>query len=237
MPPKTVQQLFGLKPEEVNALAVTAGLEGFRGAGGKDVAAVAANLLNRRLHGGWGGRDIRNIATSPGQYAAILDRGLSMRDLADPAVGARLLGGAKQFEEVRNIVNNPQLVGGEFRNLKGAQSFKGTSLYKNRRPEDYTPVPGKSNFYHGTNPDVYQRGLKIFEGVPAQATTPQAPSITQTPKDRGNQLGTSLLQRVMGMIPSLVPQRQSSLLPVTTPELSGQSFLDTYRMFFDDELV
>jgi hypothetical protein len=41
----------------------------------------------------------------------------------------------------------------------------------------------------------------------------------------------------MGMIPSLVPQRQSSLLPVTTPELSGQSFLDTYRMFFDDELV
>jgi hypothetical protein len=70
------------------------------------------------------------------------------------------------------------------------------------------------------------------------APAPGAPqTATETPKDRGNQLGTSLLQRVMGMIPSLVPQRQSSLLPVTTPELSGQSFLDTYRMFFDDELV
>ncbi len=60
---------------------------------------------------------------------------------------------------------------------------------------------------------------------------------TQAPKDRGNQLGVSLLQRVMGILPSIVPQQQSSLLPATTPELSGQSFLNTYRMFFDDELV
>ena len=31
MPPKTVQQLFNLKPEEVNALTVLSGLEGYRG--------------------------------------------------------------------------------------------------------------------------------------------------------------------------------------------------------------
>jgi hypothetical protein len=70
----------------------------------------------------------------------------------------------------------------------------------------------------------------------AASPTPQ-PATASTPQEKGNQLGTSLLQRVMGILPSIMPQRQSSLLPVTTPELSGQSFLDTYRMFFDDELV
>jgi hypothetical protein len=70
----------------------------------------------------------------------------------------------------------------------------------------------------------------------AASPTPQ-PATASTPQEKGNQLGTSLLQRVMGILPSIMPQRQSSLLPTPTPELSGQSFLDTYRMFFDDELV
>ena len=49
LPPKTVQQLFNLKPEEVNALTVLSGLEGYRGGRGEDAAAVAANVLARLL--------------------------------------------------------------------------------------------------------------------------------------------------------------------------------------------
>jgi hypothetical protein len=90
MPPKTVQQLFNLKPEEVNALTVLSGLEGYRGGRGEDAAAVAANVLARRLAGNWGGVDIRNIAKSPGQYEAVFD--YSMQQLADPAFGAQKLG-------------------------------------------------------------------------------------------------------------------------------------------------
>ena len=50
MPQRNVQELWGLKPEETNALAVLSGLEGYRGGKGEDVAAVAANALQRRLH-------------------------------------------------------------------------------------------------------------------------------------------------------------------------------------------
>jgi hypothetical protein len=65
-PRKTVQDIFGLKPEEVNALTVLSGLEGFRGGpNSPDVAAVAANAIARRLSGLWGGKDIRNIAKAP----------------------------------------------------------------------------------------------------------------------------------------------------------------------------
>jgi hypothetical protein len=90
--------------------------------------------------------------------------------------------------------------------------------------------------------DLYENARRVLGDLPsgpAQVTPqPQTPaSVAETPKDKGNQLGTSLLQRVMGILPSIMPQRQSSLLPAVTPELSGKSFLDTYRMFFDDELM
>lgn len=62
-----------------------------------------------------------------------------------------------------------------------------------------------------------------------------APPASQPPTAKGNQLGNSLLQRVMGMLPSILPQ--SSLPSIDTPELTGDSFLNTYRMFFDDEVV
>ena len=71
MAPKTVQQLFNLKPEELNALTVLSGLEGFRGEGGRDVAAVAANVLARPLKENWSDVDVRNIAKAPGQYVAV----------------------------------------------------------------------------------------------------------------------------------------------------------------------
>jgi hypothetical protein len=161
MAPKTVQEAFNLKPEELNALAVLSGLEGYRGAEGRDVATVAANVLARRLKGNWGGIDIRNIAKSPGQYQAVFD--YSMQQLADPAFGAKVLGGKSEFERVRNIVNNPSLVGKEFERSKGAQSFRGVAAYGSKKPEDYVPVPGKSNFYFNPlDQDTYKKGVGMF---------------------------------------------------------------------------
>jgi len=176
MAPRTVQQIFGLKPEEVNALTVLSGLEGFRGGvQSPDVAAVAANVLSRRLQGGWGGRDIRNIAKSPGQYEAVVD--YNMQQLADPAFGARVLGGQEEFNRLRNIVNNPSLVGEQFRLSKGAQSFRGVSLYENKKPGDYTPVPGKSNFYFNPlDTSTYKKGLGLFGDTAQPQGGVQAPT-------------------------------------------------------------
>lgn len=177
MAPRTVQQLFGLKPEEVNALTTLAGLEGYRGgAQSPDVAAVASNVLSRRLQGGWGGRDIRNIAKAPGQYEAVFK--YSMDQLADPAFGARVLGGQDEFNRLRNIVNDPSLVGEQFRRSKGAQSFRGTASYGERKPGDYMPVPGKSNFHFNPLDNAnYQKGLGLF----GQAAQPVTQPIVQQP--------------------------------------------------------
>ena len=184
MAPRTVQQAFGLKDPELNALAVLAGLEGYRGEGGRDVAAVASNVLSRRLAGNWGGLDIRNIAKSPGQYEAVFP--YSMEQLADPAFGASVLGGQQEFEKVRNIVNNLQSVGEQFKKSKGAQSFRGVAAYGAKKPTDYVPVPGKSNFYFDPlSKSVYEKGEKLFttQGVTptvgASAQQPQATQATQ----------------------------------------------------------
>jgi hypothetical protein len=173
-PRKTVQDIFGLKPEEVNALAVLSGLEGFRGgANSPDVAAVAANVLSRRLSGQWGGNDIRNIAKAPGQYVAVDN--YTMSQLADPAFGAKVLGSEAEFNRLRNIVNNPTLVGQQFKQSKGAQSFRGVSAYGNKKPEDYMPVPGKSNFYfNGLKGDLYNKGVGLFNQGAASAPAPAA---------------------------------------------------------------
>jgi hypothetical protein len=180
MAPRTVQQLYNLKPEELNALTVLSGLEGYRGDGGKDVAAVAANLLSRRLSGKWGGFDIRNIAKAPGQYEAVFN--YSMNQLADPTFGARVLGGEAEFNRLRNIVNNPALVGEQFKQAKGAQSFRGVSAYGNKKPTDYMPVPGKSNFYFNPLDQAkYQKGVSMFGETsvpPTQTPPPAAPANT-----------------------------------------------------------
>jgi len=182
MAPRTVQQAFGLKDPELNALAVLAGLEGYRGEGGRDVAAVASNVLSRRLAGNWGGLDIRNIAKSPGQYEAVFP--YSMEQLADPAFGARVLGGQQEFEKVRNIVNNLQSVGEQFKKSRGAQSFRGVAAYGAKKPTDYVPVPGKSNFYFDPlSKSVYEKGEKLFttQGViPTASASTQQPQTTQT---------------------------------------------------------
>jgi len=176
MAPRTVQQAFGLKDPEVNTLATLAGLEGYRGAQGQDVAAVAANVLARRLSGNWGGRDIRNIAKSPGQYEAVFP--YSMEQLGDPNFGAKVLGGQGEFEKIKGIVNDLSQVGTQFRQSKGAQSFRGTAAYKSKKPTDYLPVPGKSNFYFDPlSETLYQKGEKLFASPGGQLNQIAAQSL------------------------------------------------------------
>lgn len=161
MAPRTVQQLFNLKPEELTAATVLAGLEGYRGGRGEDVAAVMANILSRRLSGKWGGVDVRNIAKAPGQYEAVSK--YSMGQISDPKFAAQVLGGPAEFQRIQNIVNNPALVGEQFKRSRGAQSFRGTAAYENRKPQDYMPVPGKSNFYFNpVDQSLFQKGVGLL---------------------------------------------------------------------------
>ena len=215
-PRRTVQNLFGLKPEELNALTVLSGLEGFRGGkNSPDVAAVASNALARRLSGQWGGKDIRNIAKAPGQYVAV-DR-YSMQQLSDPAFGAKVFGSEAEFNRLRDIVNNPDLVGQQFNKSKGAQSFRGVSAYGNKKPGDYMPVPGQSNFYfNGLQGDLYNKGASLF----SQAGEP-VPGLTPPPPVPGAQVGDrrsveEILGSALGLAskPGLdaVNQQASSLL-------------------------
>ena len=204
MAPKTTQQLLGLKPEELNALTVLSGLEGYRGGKGQDVAAVAANVLARRLQGGWGGIDIRNIAKSPGQYEAVFD--YSMQQLADPSFGARALGGQAEFERLRNIVNNPALVGEQFTKSKGAQSFRGVAAYENRKEGDYMPIPGQSNFYFNPlDKTLYQKGVNIFgSSGPALTGSPPPvaaiPSTTAKRRQKADSLLSDVKEGIMGQL-------------------------------------
>ena len=223
-PRKTVQDIFGLKPEEVNALAVLSGLEGFRGgANSPDVAAVAASVLSRRLSGQWGGNDIRNIAKAPGQYVAVDN--YTMSQLADPAFGAKVLGSETEFNRLRNIVNNPDLVGQQFNQSKGAQSFRGVSAYGNKKPEDYMPVPGKSNFYfNGLKGDLYSKGVGLFK----QGTT--SGPVSAAPAKQSDSFGQLLKQSMMMGANYQSPLRQllntelmNTLAKPVTSYLSGDN--------------
>ena len=206
MPQRNVQELWGLKPEETNALAVLAGLEGYHGGKGEDVAAVAANALQRRLHGGYGGKDIRNIATQRGQYAAILDRGITAKQLGDPAFGAKVLGGAAEFERLRGIVNNPEMVGAQYPNV--GYSFRAPSV--GAKKGDYMPVPGKSNFYFDKDPATVKKGLQIFQSAKAPAAAAPVSS-TAAAVEKGNNFGQMILNSVMKKLIPATIQPQSSL--------------------------
>jgi len=222
MAPKTVQQLFGLKPEELNALTVLSGLEGYRGGQGQDVAAVAANVLSRRLQGGWGGTDIRNIAKSPGQYEAVFD--YSMQQLADPSFGAKALGGQAEFERLRNIVNDPSLVGEQFRKSKGAQSFRGVAAYGNRKPDDYMPIPGKSNFYFNPlDKDIYQKGINILG---SSAPVGQLPTTTAQRQQKASSLLDSFK---LSLIEDAL--RNITNVPTVTSAFNAGGLLPLTKMF------
>jgi hypothetical protein len=217
MAPKTVQELFGLKPEEMNAATVLAGLEGYRGGKGEDVAAVMANLLARRLRGGaWGGVDLRNIAKAPGQYEAVFN--YSMKDLQDPAFGAGKLGGESEYNRIRQLINDPSLVGEQFRRSKGAQSFRGVAAYGSKKPQDYVPVPGKSNFYFDPlNQQLYQKGVDIFGRASQPAVVQQGPPTPPPPVSSvlGPILGTDLgkSEKKKSLSQTLLQQFLGNILP------------------------
>lgn len=191
MAPFTVQQRFGLKPEELNALTVLSGLEGYRGPGSTDPAAVTASTLQRRLSGKWGGKDIRNIATAPGQFAAILDRGINMQQLGDPAFGAKILGGKTEFDRIQAMINNPDIVRSHMG--KVGESFR--ALSAGPKKGDYIPVPGRSNFYFNQNPAIAKQGSQLLEGAPS---APPLPPVTTSskPVEKGNGLGARILNLI-----------------------------------------
>jgi len=191
MAPFTVQQRFGLKPEELNALTVLSGLEGYRGPGSTDPAAVTASTLQRRLSGKWGGKDIRNIATAPGQFAAILDRGINMQQLGDPAFGAKILGGKSEFDRIQAMINNPDIVRSHMG--KVGESFR--ALSAGPKKGDYIPVPGRSNFYFNQDPAIAKRGNQLLEGAPSAPPLPPTTTASK-PVEKGNGLGASILNLI-----------------------------------------
>lgn len=210
MAPLTVQQRFGLKPEELNALTIGAGLEGYRGPNSQDPAAVAASILQRRLSGKWGGKDIRNILTAPGQFASILDRGITMQQLGDPSFAAKMLGGQSEYSRIQSMINSPEALRPQM--AKVGESFR--ALSEGPKPGDYIPVPGKSNFYFNRNPDIAKQGLQLLDGASVGAPQPSAPPGV-----------LSTLAQTLGFDPTQQPERKTlaqQLLDQTKNQLIQQ---------------
>jgi hypothetical protein len=97
----------------------------------------------------------------------------------------------------------------------------------------FPTASGKS--YYGQPVKKAEQIQKFFQqGMQTGAPPPpQLPSTdTATSVQKGNQQGQSLLQRIMKYIPMV--GTMPPLSSVQTPELDGQSFLNAYRMFFND---
>lgn len=171
----TTSQLFKLSPEERTALINTVAGEAYQQGGGKDIAAVTANLLSRRISNYDGMNNIIDLVMAPGQYAA------NFNTSRDQIVNPGLIS-AYDRDRIAKIVDNPSMVLAEYMAGGGPVSFRGTELYKNRRGDEYTPIEGKSNFYFDAlkkqNPEVYQKGLDMFRGVVPTAAYDQTPTQT-----------------------------------------------------------
>ena len=121
------------------------------------------------------------------------------------ALPAKVLGGAAEFERLRGIVNNPEMVGAQYPNV--GYSFRAPSA--GVKKGDYMPVPGKSNFYFDKDQATVKKGLQIFQsaGAPATAT----PTSTSESVDKGNNFGQMILNSVMKKLMPATIQPQSSL--------------------------
>ena len=135
----TTSQLFKLSPEERTALINTVAGEAYQQGGGKDIAAVTANLLSRRISNYDGMSNMVDLVMAPGQYAA------NFNTSRDQIVNPGLIS-AYDRDRIAKIVDNPSMVLAEYIAGGGPVSFRGTELYKNRRGDEYTPIEGKSNF-------------------------------------------------------------------------------------------
>jgi len=171
----TTSQLFGLTPEERTALINTVAGEAYQQGGGKDIAAVTANLLSRRISNYDGMNNMVDLVMAPGQYAA--NDHTSRDQIMNPGLIS-----AYDRDRIGKIVDNPSMVLAEYIAGGGPVSFRGTSLYKNRRGDEYTPIEGKSNFYFDPlktqNPTAYQKGLDMFRGVVPATGYDQTPTQT-----------------------------------------------------------
>ena len=166
--PDTTSRRLGLSPAERNALILLSGLEAHRGGTGRDIAAVTANVINRRLSGRYP-VNILNIAKQPNQYAAVFN--YNMQQLSDPNFGRRVLG--SEYDKVAAVVDNPALIAREIQNLRGATEFRGQTNLRYKKPGDYMADP-RGNYYFNFNPEIQQKGMKLF-GSPTQAPSSAVP--------------------------------------------------------------
>ena len=156
----STSQLFNLTPQERIAGINTVYGEAYQGHGGKDIAAVTANLLARRLAQYGGHRNLVDIVKQPGQYAANFH--LNREQVTNP----NLLSEA-DYKRVAAVFDNPAMIKDAYQKSGGALSFRGVSAYGNRKQGDYVPVEGKSNFYFDPlDQATYQKGLETFASVP-----------------------------------------------------------------------
>jgi hypothetical protein len=111
----------------------------------------------------------------------------------------------------------------------GALQFRGQSLLKNKRPEDVMFDP-RGNFYFAKDPKAAKSLLEKLGGAPGQSVAPVAASQVE----KGNQQGQSLLQNILKYIPMVGTMPSlSSVEDMPLPD--SQTFLNTYRKFFEDE--
>jgi hypothetical protein len=148
--------LFGLTPQEHSAAVLTSLGE----AGpGKDLYAVYSAILNRKLSGGYG-KDVTRIVTAPQQF--VVNAGLNQAQVADPNFGRKRYG--KRYDEAYNALNDPNKLAPVFNQLKGATSFRGQSLLRNKQKNDVMVDP-KGNFYFDYKPTVHQKGSKLLSST------------------------------------------------------------------------
>jgi hypothetical protein len=156
----STSQLFNLTPQERIAAINTVAREAYQGGGGADIAAVTANLLSRRLANYGGNSNLVDIVKQPGQYAVNFH--LNREQVTNPNLLSE-----SDYKRVADVFDNPSRIKDAYQKSGGALSFRGVDRYDKRKPGDYVPVEGKSNFYFDRlDQATYQKGLETFASVP-----------------------------------------------------------------------
>jgi len=197
MAPKT-SQLLGLSPQELYAATFTALGE----AGpGKDPFGVFSTILSRKQTGKYG-KDIGAIVKAPSQFVA--NDPYSLSQVTDPNYGRKVYG--SRYDQMLQKFEDPNQLRSVLEQHGGALQFRGQSLLKNKKPGDVMFDP-KGNFYFQKDPKAAEQLMQRLGSSPAPAPSPV---------QQGNQLGESLLQKVLGALP-LIKQRQSLAPDLVNP--------------------
>ena len=167
---ESIVDQFGLTDQERFALENTIAKEAFQGGEGKDISAVSANILARSLSGKWGGKNIVDIVTAPGQYAANFP--FSRSDIIKENLHNL---SASDLERIRKYGFDLSLVGEAFKNSKGAQQFRGQTQLKYKHPEDYMPEERGNFFFDDLPTNSYEQGLKRFRIL--NTNNPTSPTV------------------------------------------------------------